>query len=201
MKWKATENTLVREDIVDLLKDFDNQVVQKLGLPKSKYSAYIVGGAAIILRGLNEKKTADIDLIEVSSVLTNFLRDYGDGTINDRADTCISDFSCDFYDRALRLNIGTKAINFYVISLEDVIISKLATPRTKDRIDIRREDVIKKVNWDLLDVLVKEHAKFALNKMRGSILLAQYKEYLKDVEEIKNNWTKDRSNKEFYDEH
>ena len=192
MEWKIPEGTLIKDDIMELLRDLDFQILQKFGIPKHKYSAYIVGGAAIILHGLDEKKTADIDIVEASSVITSFLHTYGNGIINNKAEACLSDFPYDFPDRARLLKIGTKAIDFYVISIEDVIIAKLATPRTKDRVDIRRNDVIKNVDWDLLDILVKEHAKYALNETRASILRAQYKAYTKDVQEIKRKQSLDK---------
>ena len=185
MEWKIPEGTLIKDDIMELLRDLDFQILQKFGIPKHKYSAYIVGGAAIILHGLDEKKTADIDIVEASSVITSFLHTYGNGIINNKAEACLSDFQYYFPDRERLLKIGTKAIDFYVIS-------KLATPRTKDRVDIRRNDVIKNVDWDLLDILVKEHAKYALNETRASILRAQYKEYTKDVQEIKRKQSLDK---------
>lgn len=193
MGWKIPEGTLVKQDIIRLLQNLDNELYSNIGKPKYKYSAYIVGGAAIILHGLDEKMTADIDLVEVSSIVSNFLRRQEDNIINDRADACLSDFPYDFPDRAYKLNIDTKAIDFYVVSIEDIIVSKLATPRTKDRIDIRRDDVINYVNWQLLDELIQEQIKEALNETRGSILKAQYKEYLKDVDELKKRIVNYRS--------
>lgn len=55
---------LVRSDIIKLLKKLDRDFVNKFGIPHNKYIAHIVGGAAIVLQGFDQKKTTDIDIVD-----------------------------------------------------------------------------------------------------------------------------------------
>lgn len=38
--------------------------MNKFGIPHNKYIAHIVGGAAIVLQGFDQKKTTDIDIVD-----------------------------------------------------------------------------------------------------------------------------------------
>ena len=53
----------------------------------------------------------------------------------------------------MKLNLGTKVIDYYTLSLEDVVISKIAAGREKDIEDINNKNVVKAINWELLGQL------------------------------------------------
>ncbi len=158
------ERLLRLDEDADLLLDDNN-----------RYFCIIVGGSALILMGYSERATHDIDLIDYHpKELLHLLEKYD---INARATSYITNFP-DCYDERLQtVNITTKKIDFYTISLEDMIISKINTPRDKDMLDITNQEVINDIDWLLLDNLAKEMEKTLLNDNTISEFKYRYNDY------------------------
>ena len=65
-------------------------------------------------------------------------------------------FPIGFEERAKIIDLPTKKVQFYTLSLEDIVISKLCTTRGKqDIIDINSEKIVKDIDWDHLEQLAK----------------------------------------------
>ncbi|MDY4978406.1 MAG: DUF6036 family nucleotidyltransferase, partial [Ruminococcus bromii] len=75
------------------------------------------------------------------------------------------------------VNIPTKKVNFYTLSLEDLVVSKLCAMRGKDIEDIENELVYNSLDWDLLDRLVDDVCYGMLTDFDKNILLEHYKDY------------------------
>jgi hypothetical protein len=142
----------------------------------NRYRCIIVGGSALILMGYSERATHDIDLInyypnEIKDLLIKY-------DINSNASTYIENFPEDYNERIQPVIIPTKKIDFYTISLEDLIISKLNAGRNKDINDITTPSVLRDIDWILLDKLVKEIVDYLLNDRTKNEFNHTYKKFV-----------------------
>lgn len=65
------------------------------------------------------------------------------------------------------------------MSLEDLVISKLcAGRRGKDDADIGAEQVLRDINWEVLDALAKEIPQFLLNDRKVNEFKSEYDDYV-----------------------
>ncbi len=144
---------------------------------ENRFKIVIVGGSALVLQDYIMRSTYDIDALLVSKELIGILNKYD---IDMRVSAYSCNFPYNFEDRLLRLNIGGRRIDFYTASLEDIVISKLYSSRLKDTIDIENENVLKEINWDLLDYLVSDEMEVkasSLNSRTFSELKQSYEEF------------------------
>ena len=86
-------------------------------------------------------------------------------------------FPENYLERIVKVNIPTKKVNFYTLSLEDLVVSKLCAMRGKDIEDIENESVYNPLDWDLLDRLVDDVCYGMLTDFDKNILLEHYKDY------------------------
>lgn len=168
---------LTKEDLLEKLKLLDDEA--NLRFPRNKkLQLVIVGGSALILLNFITRVTSDIDAIRVSYELQEFLSDY---SINTRVVAYESFFPYGYEDRLVQLQLG-KYIDFFVASLEDIVIAKLHSPREKDKKDISNKAVIAAIDWELLDRLAtaEDELKAAsLNNFRYNEFLDAYHDYVK----------------------
>lgn len=144
---------------------------------ENRFKVVIVGGSALVLQDYIKRSTYDIDALIVSKELTELLTKYD---IDLRVSAYICNFPYNFEDRLLKLDVGGRRIDFFTLSLEDIVISKLYSSRIKDTIDIESEDILKKLNWELLEILVIDESEVkasALNDRTYSELKQSYEEY------------------------
>ena len=86
-------------------------------------------------------------------------------------------FPENYLERIVKVNIPTKKVNFYTLSLEDLVVSKLCAMRGKDIEDIENELVYNSLDWDLLDRLIDDVCYGMLTDFDKNILLEHYKDY------------------------
>ena len=89
---------------------------------------------------------------------------------------CIN-FPENYIDRIVRVDIPTTKVNFYTISLEDLVVSKLCARRDKDIEDIENELVYKDLNWTLLDELIEDVCYGMLTDFDAENLRENYNDY------------------------
>lgn len=141
-----------QNELIERLRSLDRDVYLQKFNDKIKYECYIVGGGAMLLLGLIPRATMDIDVIRCTSkTLIELMPNYD---INMNVTAYLGCFADDYCNRAIKLNLDTKVIDFYVLSLEDLVVSKLAAGRTKDLKDIRQPEVIKHLDWKKLEELI-----------------------------------------------
>jgi hypothetical protein len=119
-----------------------------------------------------------MDAISVSPALISLLEKYD---INCRAQTYINNFPYNFEDRLVLMMRGKK-IDFYLASLEDIVIAKLCSMRKVDKTDIESEAVLMKVNWELLETLAlgeNEAKASALNERAYNDFKSNYFDYIR----------------------
>jgi hypothetical protein len=121
---------------------------------ENKYRCFIVGGGALVLMGYISRATHDIDVINhVPRDLISLMEKYD---ISTNVSAHIDCFPDDYDYRATKIDIKTQKIDFYTLSLEDLVISKLSASRDKDIHDITENAVLQALNWSLLDKLAKD---------------------------------------------
>jgi len=142
-----------------------------------RFQIVIVGGGALVMQGYISRMTYDIDVFSVPPALMSLLEKYG---FDCRVQAYANNFPTNYKDRLVLLLTGQR-IDYYSMSLEDIIISKLYSMRSTDKADITSDDVIGSLDWNLLERLAQgenEAKASALNEKSYREMLISYKEYV-----------------------
>jgi len=142
-----------------------------------RYHVFIAGGGALILMDYISRATTDIDVIEATKILYGLFDKY---QMNGRIAAHINNFLFNYEDRVELLWEGEK-IDFYTVSLEDIVISKLCANRPPDQDDLKA--VAEHVNWDKLKGLVSDEDELRTIKMSDRQYLDfmyAYQQYVKE---------------------
>lgn len=116
----------------------------------SKPVFYILGGAAMVFHGLNYKSTLDID---TANRLSTELMEQVSEFIDDGA-SMVSLLPNNYVSRAIRIREDLTNIEVYILSLEDLLITKLHCGRRKDFKAIHDTKLLHKVNKVLLQKII-----------------------------------------------
>ena len=164
---------LYREEIINRLLQVDRDMTL-LDTTPNVYSCVIVGGSALVLMKKIYRSTHDIDSINASDEIKPLLESYN---INMNVNAYRINFPENYLERIVRVDIPTTKVNFYTISLEDLLVSKLCARRDKDIEDIDNELVYRDLNWVLLDELVEDVCYGMLTDFDEENLRENYKVY------------------------
>lgn len=138
-----------REEILEVLLKFDSDAKEALNEEYVNAEMIIVGGSAFILLELTQRETTyDIDYYKASPSLTDVLEKYP--VMNGQFAAHSNSLPYNFEDRLVELNIGSKFVNYFVPSLEDLVITKIRAWREPDITDITSINVTSKLNWKKL---------------------------------------------------
>ncbi|MCL1873075.1 MAG: DUF6036 family nucleotidyltransferase [Clostridiales bacterium] len=168
---------LTRDELMKRLLRLDEDADLSLD-PDERCHLVIVGGGALIIQRYIIRATHDLDAISVSPKLLSLLEKYD---INCRVQTFINNFPYNYEDRLVPLFQGRK-IDFFTASLEDMVIAKLYSRRPVDQSDVEAEEVLKNLNWDLLDKLATDddEAKASvLNERNYADFMVNYENYIR----------------------
>lgn len=135
-----------QKELFDQLLAIDGDVYMTTNFPE-KCKIVIVGGAGMIALGAITRRTLDIDAMIVSQTIDDLLEARG---VNTRVNAYLMNFPYNFEDRLVRLELPTRAVDFYTASLEDLVISKLHSPRPKDEQDITSKGTLEQLDWETL---------------------------------------------------
>ena len=168
---------MTREELLNKLKLADEEVYLTYG-PQNKIDIVIAGGSSLLIRGLLSRQTADIDVINFYNEIEHIFNMYD---INSRILTFGDSLAENYEDRLEELGIETKAINYKMLSLEDLVIMKLHSARGKDYLDITSKEVVEKLNWDKLKEIIESgEADVSFNERRYKEFLGRFEKYKKD---------------------
>ena len=146
---------------------------------EGKYHVFIAGGGALILMDYMSRATSDIDVINATKALYELFDKY---QMNGHIAAHINSFLFNYEDRVELIWKGEK-IDFYTVSLEDIVVSKLCAGRQPDWDDLKM--VAKHVDWEKLKALISDDDEMSTLKMSSR----QYSEfkyaYARYVEEFK----------------
>ena len=96
-----------------------------------------------------------------------------------------NNFAENYIERAKPVELETEKIDFYTVSLEDLIISKIAASREKDLYDIMNYEIMKHVDYKLLGELAEEIKYGMLNDYDVKIFEHGYNDFIKKAKEEK----------------
>ncbi|MGN0115137.1 MAG: DUF6036 family nucleotidyltransferase [Acutalibacteraceae bacterium] len=169
-----------RKEIIDRLKDLDRFAFSTLNDNK-RYSCVIVGGGALLLLGYSYRVTMDIDF-----VYNNFPKELIELmdkiNMNSNATAYIDCFADGYIDRAKPVtDFEPYKIDFYTLSPEDFVVSKLSSGRSKDIIDIKNQKLVEELDFELLNKLVEETKLGLINDRLVDELQIRYEQYLTDI--------------------
>ena len=150
--------SLGKEELQERLESLDADAAD-LFADEGRYHVFIAGGGALILMDYTTRATSDIDVIDATKALYKLFAKY---QMNGHIAAHMNSFLYNYEDRLIPLWSGEK-IDFYAVSLEDIVISKLCAGRPPDWDDLKV--VAKYVNWEKIDELVSDEDELRTLKM------------------------------------
>jgi hypothetical protein len=157
-----------------------NEIVKRKQLD-SKPEFYIIGGAAMVFHGLNYNATLDID---IANKIGDNIRDAISDFVSDDASNVVI-LGDNYKSRAVKIKSNLDAINVYIVSQEDLLITKLlgAKVRRKDRDALKHSGLLNaesvenainvlKVEYEttLANTLIQDAKSMLLNYWEGEDL-------------------------------
>ncbi|AZT91333.1 hypothetical protein ELD05_12340 [Caldicellulosiruptor changbaiensis] len=138
-----------REALFNLLKDAEK--IAKV-LQIRPFSLYLLGGSACILGEYLDRATRDFDILDLNypSQVGKVLRFLGDFDLLEYESTPIAP---SFKERAIKLE-GFEYIRVYVLSKEDIVVSKIIRLDEKDIEDI--DKLMPSCNKELINKIIEE---------------------------------------------
>ncbi|MBS7528848.1 hypothetical protein KHM83_19455 [Fusibacter paucivorans] len=136
-----------REVLLTLLHDADEYATfKKIDCPP----IYLLGGSGCILGDYLDRATLDIDFIDInySSTVGKVFRLFDRF---DMLDTYVTPIA-DGYEQRAKLLEGFTTLRYYVLSAEDIIVSKLGRYSVKDQDDINH--LIEKSDIEIISSLI-----------------------------------------------
>jgi hypothetical protein len=164
-----------REGLVERLLGFDEEVGVRF--PEMNYELLLVGGGALILLGVVDRPTTDLDAVSFPIGLTELMRRYD---ISTRATSHESRIPYNRDDRRVRLDIPTEHGICYAASLEDLVASKLCSSRDQDAEDVRNAGVLAELDWSRLAEIALEMPLNCMNKRELGEFDHNYHSYLEE---------------------
>lgn len=107
---------------------------------------YILGGAALVFYKLDYNVTLDID---IANEMDERVSDYVSPFISDNASE-VATIAVNYRQRAERFRSDLKFIDVYLLSYEDLFITKLATGRPRDIKSLCTSGIYEKLDLKLL---------------------------------------------------
>ena len=174
--------TLTQEDLISDLLGLDEELFvyamkeSLLDLPTIRI--VIAGSSALILNQIHINRTMDIDVLRISSYITDAL--LAKYHMNTRVQ-CTED-SLPYYweDRIVPLNLKTSIISYYTLSIEDAICAKIAAGRAKDEDHLQADNLKQFTNWEQLKQCAEEMKLSSLNERRFLEFKHRYNIYVEE---------------------
>ena len=140
---------MIKENLLEVLHEMEE--VTKL-FKMEPFDIYLLGGGACILGEYTTRATLDIDFVDLGypakyGKVFSLLRDY------DMLEYESTLLSPNYKERAIKLN-EFKYINVYVLSKEDIAISKIIRLAKKDIEDLN--EIIPNCNKKILNNIIEE---------------------------------------------
>lgn len=166
------------EEMRSRLLEFDAAV--GIRFPDHQFQLVIAGGGAMAMLGVIDRPTDDIDALnawEFPRELQRLMKDYDIRGQVAAYGSCFPDY---FEDRLVDLDLGTGSVRCYSVSLEDLVVSKLWSPRPEDEQDVRAPEVLSRLDWKQLRTAVDELSASRAGSESFANGLAAYRAYTKE---------------------
>ena len=140
---------MIKDNLLEVIKEME-QVTQMFKL--EPFDIYIIGGGACILGDYTTRATLDIDFVDLGypakyGKVFTLLRDY------DMLEYQSTILSPNYKERATKLD-EFKYINVYILSKEDIAVSKIIRLAEKDIEDLNQ--IIPNCNKKILNKIIDE---------------------------------------------
>lgn len=140
---------MIRDNLIETLHEMEE--VTKL-FKLEPFDIYIIGGSACVLGEYTTRATLDVDFIDLGypskyGKVFSILRDY------DMLEYQSTLLSPSYKERAIKLE-EFKFINVYILSKEDVAVSKIIRLAEKDLEDLNQ--IIPKCDKNILNMIINE---------------------------------------------
>ena len=169
--------------VIERLEEFDTEMYIEYPEIVIRINVVIIGGAALLLHQCIQRTTNDIDIIQFDGQLNLEMLAKYDMDIRSQAFT--GNFSDTMDERYIRVPANTKVINYYIPSLEDLVISKLSSDRGKDTIDVKQNLIYEKIDLRKLEEIMHE-IHLAIFGHTLSTLKYDYEDFKKRKEEYED---------------
>lgn len=163
---------MIKDNIIEVIHEMEE--VAKL-FKLEPFDLYLIGGGACILGEYTTRATMDIDFVDLGypskyGKVFVLLRDY------DMLEYQSTILSPNYKQRAIRLD-DFKYINVYILSKEDIVVSKIIRLAKKDLNDI--DEMIEKCDKNLLNKIIEE----TIN--RDDLFESKKSEFVKKLEKFR----------------
>lgn len=137
----------------------------------------IVGSSCLLLNEINIPATEDIDIVRMDRYVDpSILYKYD---MNTRAAGIENYLPYNYRDRMIKFNMETKIVDFYYLSLEEVIVAKIVAAREKDDDHLKAKNIAEKIHWPTLKICMEEIKLSLLNEKDYSWMVNRYNEFVR----------------------
>ena len=168
----TSDSGMGAQELRSRLLEFDRAVA--LMHPGRSFRLVFVGGGALVLLGCLARATDDLDALRFPPELLPLMEKYD---LSARVLAFEDQFAYHIDDRLVRLDIPTKVVECFSASLEDIVASKLYSDRTRDETDVRRPEVLERLDWNQLDHVVSDMADSMMIQRRHNQFVRNYAKY------------------------
>ena len=173
------------QEILQRLEELDAELYLS-GYQGERIQMIIVGGSALLLHRCIQRSTHDVDILYSSiSIHRELLERYD---LNTSSSPFLGHFSDTLDQRLILIPLHTICIDYYIPSLEDLIISKLTSDRGKDTEDIKQSLVYEKASLEKLQEIMSE-IHLVLHGRRLESLLYEIKDFIERKEKYDHEKT------------
>ncbi|MBR3358528.1 MAG: hypothetical protein IKG46_11995 [Solobacterium sp.] len=178
------------QDVIDRLLGLDRELLAisiKEGFSiHSRIRIIIAGSSVLMLHGITRTMISDdIDLIRLSANIGPDLLSKYD--MNTRIITYENSLPYHYMDRIVKVDLPTKVIDYYALSLEDAVAGKIYAWRGKDVDHLHDPEVIERIDWSKLKESICDLYYSLLNTWDFPWICHRFNLYLEEVghEELK----------------
>lgn len=171
--------TLSKENLIERLINLDKELYMyalRNKVNTSKIDMLIAGSSALILNGITISKTADIDVLKLSHYIEEELLERYD--MNSRVMGVESSIPYNYEDRIIKLDLETKIIQYYLLSIEDAVCSKIQANRGKDWEQINNSNILEQIDWTKLKICAEEMHESLITDEQFRWFLARYNDFV-----------------------
>lgn len=141
-----------KQEVVENL-EFADQYMMTAFPEVKKLTFVITGGASFLLKGFKNKFTLDIDTItEMDESILLYLESF---SINNSASE-VTKLSKTYKERLVKLKGNYQVLDLYLLSNEDLVLSKIGRLSEDDLYDIKVTGIMDKIDFELLSKLAEE---------------------------------------------
>lgn len=177
---KYYDPKITKNELLNRLHRFDEEIFL-LALEKEdtevRFRMDIVGSSCLLLNEINVPATQDIDVIRHNIRLDEKILYKYD--MNTRSTTMENYLPYNYQDRMIKLNIETKIVDYYYLSLEDVIVAKIVAAREKDDAHLNSNNLVSKIHWPTLKMCMNEMRYSLLNIKDFDWMVIRYNDFVK----------------------